>query len=240
MMRIARLLPALLACLWPVRAADLLVAAASDIAPMTAALEAGFAKTSGQRVRFTLASSGSLARQIENGAPFDVFLSASDIYVNGLSAGGFLDRATVVTYGYGRVALWSANGSARSLDDLKQPEVRHIAIPNPQHAPYGLAARQILESRGLWKSLEPKIVYGENVRQALQFAQSRNAEAVLTSWTLLKGKGILLPAEWHAPIRQTGAVVKASSQAQAARGFLQFLQSPEGKKILQDGGLITP
>ena len=109
--------------------------------------------------------------------------------------------------------------------------------PNPQFAPYGVAARAALESQGLWKEVEPKIVYGENVRQALQFAESGNVEAVITSWTLLNGKGTLLPAEWHSPIRQTGAVVKSSKQPDAARRFLKFLMSPEAQKILQDGGL---
>ena len=98
----------------------------------------------------------------------------------------------------------------------------------------------MLENRGLWKDIEPKVVYGENVRQALQFAESGNAEAVITSWTLLLGRGKLLPAEWHAPIRQAGGVVKSSAQPAAARRFLKFLTSFEGRTILQRGGLFPP
>ena len=113
----------------------------------------------------------------------------------------------------------------------------HLAIPNPQHAPYGVAARQAFESQGVWKEVEPKIVYGENVRQALQFAESGNVDAVITSWTLLIGKGKLLPAEWHSPIRQTGAVVKSSGQHDAAVRFLKFLAGAEAQKILNNGGL---
>lgn len=219
------------------QAADLLVAAASDLAPLNPAFEKSF---TGAKLRFTVGSSGSLARQIENGAPYDVFLSASEQYVKALAASGELDPATVVVYATGRLGLWSADGSVRSIDDLTNPEIKHIAIPNPEFAPYGIAARKALENRGLWKRIEPKIVYGENVRQALQFAETRNADAVITSWTLLEGRGILLPAEWHDPIRQAGGVVKRTSQAGAAREFLKFLLGTEGQKILRSGGLFPP
>ncbi|MGH9591760.1 MAG: molybdate ABC transporter substrate-binding protein [Bryobacteraceae bacterium] len=231
---------ALLIALAPASGADLLVAAASDLAPLTRPLEAGFKKASGQRVIFTLASSGSLAQQIDNGAPFDVFLSANDQYVKELVAKGRLVSDSVVVYAHGRIALWSRDGSVHSLEDLAKPQVKHVAIPNPEHAPYGVAARGAMERRGVWKAVEPKVVYGENVRQALQFAESGNVDAVLTSWTLLQGKGVLLPEEWHDPIRQAGGVVKSSTQPEAARGFLRFLTGAAGRKILQDGGLFPP
>jgi molybdate transport system substrate-binding protein len=223
-----KLLAALLLCC-SLRAEDLLIAAASDLAPLAPKLEKAYK----EKIRFTLASSGSLKQQIENGAPFDVFLSANEQYVRDL--GTLVTDVTV--YASGRIALWSPNGSVASLADLRKNSVTHLAIPNPQHAPYGVAAKEALESQGVWKAAEPKIVYGENVRQALQFAQSGNVDAVITSWTLLIGKGVLLPAEWHSPIRQTGAVVKASNQADAARRFLKFLTGVEAQKILKDGGL---
>jgi molybdate transport system substrate-binding protein len=226
-----RIFIALLFSCWSLRAADLLIAAASDLAPLAPKLE----KASKEKIRFTLASSGSLKQQIENGAPFDVFLSANEQYVKDLAAAGLVTDATV--YATGRIALWSPNGSVKSLADLKKPSVIHLSIPNPQHAPYGVAAREALESQGVWKEVEPKIVYGENVRQALQFAESGNVEAVITSWTLLIGKGMLLPAEWHSPIRQTGAILKSSAQPEASRRFLKFLISAETQKILNDGGL---
>src|SRR5580658_3531276 len=212
-------------------AADLLIAAASDLAPIAPKLEKAYP----EKIRFTLASSGSLKQQIENGAPFDVFLSANEQYVKDLAAAGLVTDTT--NYAIGRIALWSPNGSVTSLADLKKNTVIHLAIPNPQHAPYGVAARQALESQGVWKDVEPKIVYGENVRQALQFAESGNVDAVITSWTLLIGKGTLLPAEWHAPIRQTGAILKSSGHQEEARKFLKFLLSPETQKILNNGGL---
>lgn len=229
MMRLA----ALLLCCLSVHAAELLIAAASDLAPLAPKIEKAYK----EKIRFTLASSGSLKQQIENGAPFDVFLSANDQYVKDLAAAGLVTDETI--YAIGRLALWSLNGSVKSLADLKKDGVMHLAIPNPQHAPYGVAARAALESQGIWKQVEPKIVYGENVRQALQFAESGNADAVITSWTLLIGKGTLLPAEWHSPIRQAGAVLKSSSQADAGRRFLKFLLSPEAQKILNNGGLFS-
>ena len=217
-------------------AADLLIAAASDLAPFTPAFEKSFTA----KIRFTIGSSGSLARQIENGAPYDVFLSASEQYVRNLAASGNLDSTTIVVYATGRIGLWSADGSVRSLDDLTKAHVKHIAIPNPEFAPYGIAARKALETRGLWKQIETKIVYGENVRQTMQFAESRNADAVITSWTLLKNRGTLLPAEWHDPIRQAGGVVKTSVQPAAAREFLKFLSGADGRRILESGGLFPP
>jgi len=216
-----------------------LVAGASDLAPLTAALDQAFEKQSHTRVRFTLASSGSLARQIENGAPFDVFLSADERLVKELAGAGHLEP-DVIIYATGRLGLWSKDEQIHSIEDLKKPSVIHIAIANPEHAPYGIAARKALETQGLWRELQPKVVYGENVTQAMQFAESGNADAVITSWTLLIGRGALLPAAWHDPIRQAGGVVKPSGQPAMARQFLKFLTGPEGRKILQSGGLFPP
>jgi molybdate transport system substrate-binding protein len=215
--------------------AQILVAAASDLAPMAAKLEQAYGAG---KVRFTLGSSGSLKQQIENGAPYDVFLSANESYVRELADSGFVDAKTIRVYATGRLGLWSLNGAVRSLADLKN--VTHVAIPNPQHAPYGVAAKAALESQGLWKIVEPKIVYAENVRQALQFAESGNADAVITSWTLLIGKGILLPAAWHAPIRQTGAVLRSSKHPEESRRFLDFLMKDAARKIFEQNGLFLP
>ena len=182
-----------------------------------------------------------LARQIRNGAPFDVFLSASEEYVAQLADSRDIDRDSILQYALGRVGLWSKDGLVRSLEDLRSPRVKHVAIPNPLHAPYGIAAKAALESQGLWKAVEPKIVYGENVRQALQFAESGNADAVLTSWTLLHNRGaVLLPSEWHRPVRQAGGVVSASKRKAEARRFLDFLTSEAGRAVLVKFGLFRP
>jgi len=179
-----------------------------------------------------------LAGQIANGAPYDVYLSANELYVKELVDSGDLVADSVRVYATGRLGLWSADGDVRSLEQLLDPEVRHVAIANPAHAPYGVAAREALESQRLWEKLEPKIVFGENVRQSYQYAESRNADAVITSWTLIYDKGgIELPAEWHNPIRQTGGIIRRTDKAELARQFLDFLTSAEGQAILSTHGL---
>ena len=214
------------------------IAAASDLA----VAEQDLMRSSPVKdIRFAFGSSGVLARQIRSGAPFDVFLSASEEYVKQLGDSGDIERASICVYALGRVGLWSKDGLVRALPDLLSPRVKHVAIPNPLHAPYGIAAKAALESRGVWRAVEPKIVYGENVRQAMQFAESGNADAVLTSWTMLHKRGAtLLPGEWHAPVRQAGGVVVSSKRKAAARRFLAFLLSEAGREILAGHGLFGP
>ena len=208
--------------------AELLVAAASDLAPAVERLQAGF-----PAAKFVLGSSGTLARQIDNGAPFDVLLAANEQYARDLAAKGKVRPESVFVYAVGRLGL----AGAPDLAALADPKVRRIAMANPLHAPYGVAARQALEKRGLWAAVEKKIVYGENVRQALQFYESKNVDAVLTSWTLVKDKGVKLPAEWHAPVRQAAAAVTAKPEA---RAFLDYLRSEKARAILADCGLEVP
>jgi molybdate transport system substrate-binding protein len=218
-------------------APQLTVAAASDLIDVQGSLTQAFAAKSGVRLRFTFGASGGLARQIASGAPYDVFLSADEAQIHELAAAGDLLPDSVVVYARGRIALWSKRGSIGSLASLLAPQILHVAIANPGHAPYGLAAKQALEKAGLWTKLEKKIVYGESVRQALEYAESGNAEAAITAWSLVVHRGgILLPADLHSPIRQAGGVVSSSKDPQSARAFLRFLMSPEGRRVLENGG----
>ena len=220
---------------------ELLVGAASDLAAVQNQLAAEFQKATGHTFKFVLQSSGMLARQIRNGAPYDVYLSANEQYVKELAASGDLDPATVAVYAVGRLGLWSKGGSIRRLEDLLGPGIRHIAIANPAHAPYGVAAKEALEKAKLWSKLEPRIVLGENVRQALQYGESGNADAVLTSWTMVWNReGVLVAAGLHNPIRQAGGVLKSSTKAELARRFLEFLKGPAGQAILVRNGLFSP
>lgn len=219
----------------------MLVAAAADLAPTSSALSDSFLRLSSIPVRFSLGSSGLLAQQIRNGAPFDIYLSANEGFVRDLAASGHIREETVRAYATGRVGLWSATGKIKDLKDLEDSSIRHIAIPNPRHAPYGVAAEEVLRRSGLLERLQPKIVYGENVRQALEFAQSGNADAVLTAWTLLQDKGgLLLPDRLHNPIRQTGGMVSSSKNEARARKFLDFLTSPAGQEIFRKHGFAPP
>lgn len=226
----------------PLQSKELLVAAAADLAPLEAPLARAFAGVAGRKLRFVLGSSGLLTRQIEQGAPYDVFLSANEEFVRQLARAGRLEPDTVRTYAYGRLGLWSRSGRFRQIAGLLAPELRHLAIANPGHAPYGAAAQALLERQGLWAKLQPRVVYGENVRQALQYAESGNADAVLTAWSLvltLPG-AVLVPDSDYPPIRQAGGVVKGSAQEAEARRFLQLLLSAEGRRILTEGGLRPP
>jgi molybdate transport system substrate-binding protein len=221
-------------------AGDLLIAAASDLIPLESALIAGFKKVSGLNVRFSFGSSGLLLQQIQNGAPYDVYLSANQMFVeDGIRTGALASPG--VTYANGRLAIWSRSGTIDRIEQLLQPQFRRISIANPEHAPYGEAAREALEKAQLWQKLRWRIVYGENIRQALQFAETGNAEATIVSWTLVYNRGgVLIPEALHRPIHQTGAVVKITNQRSAAERFLQFLRSVEGQRILHEYGLFPP
>jgi len=206
-----------------------LVAAASDLSPIL---------SSYPDARFTFGSSGQLARQIENGAPYELFLSANRAYAERLVAAGKAKREDLYPYATGRLAMWSKSGRYKRLEDLLDPAVRQIAIANPAHAPYGQAARQALEKAGLWSRLAPKLVYAESVRQTMQFAESGNVDVTLTAWTLVHARaGILVPAEMHAPLTQYGVPVASSP---SGRRLLAWLVGPEGQKLLRAGGLFPP
>lgn len=222
-------------------AAELLVAAASDLAPLQGQLGAAFAQQSGVKVLWSTGASGTLAQQIANGAPHDVFLSANRQFVEDLVKAGRIDGSSVFVYATGRIGVWSVKGNVRRLEDLVGAGVRTIAIPNPRFAPYGVAARQALEAAGLWQQVSGRIVYAENVRQSMQYAESGNADAVITSWTLLQGRegSSLLAETLHAPIAQAaGMRVDTEHRAEAVR-FLEFLRSPAAVRIFAAHGLTA-
>lgn len=220
---------------------ELLVAAAADLTAIEQPVTEMFQRITGRKAKFVLGASGMLARQIEQGAPYDVFLSANERFVADLAKSGHLEPDSVRIYAYGRLGLWSRDGAVKRIDELRDRRVVHVAIANPATAPYGAAARQLLESAGLWKAVEGKVVYGENVRHALEFAESGNADAVITAWSLVFERGgILLPDSGHSPIRQAGGVVAGRPDEAAARRFLDLLGSEEGRRILAAHGLGLP
>jgi molybdate transport system substrate-binding protein len=217
----------------PLAACTLLIAAAADLAP----LEKEFTRAlPACEIRVSFGASGSLARQIEHGAEFDVYLAASRRYTDQLLKVNAVFPDSVTPYARGRLAVWSIHGLRwAELDNAVR-----ISIANPVHAPYGLAAKQALERQNRWQKLQPKLVYGENVRQAWQFAVTGNADATITAWSLAKNRGgELIPELWHDPIQQTAAIPNRSRNPEAAKRFLAWLKSPEGRKVLANHGL-TP
>ena len=222
-------------------APQILIGAAADLQPLQDKLVKAFSKETGVTPVFTFAASGSLAQQIEHGAPYDVYLSANERFVKQLAGSGRLLRDSVVVYAYGRIALWSKNAQIRSVTDLLRPEVKRVAIANPLHAPYGAAAKEALQSQGLWQKIESKIVYGENVAETFQYARTGNADACIVSDSLVLGKGgIVLPGSWHGRISQSGAVVAGSRKDAEARRFLRFLREGQGREILRQFGFELP
>jgi molybdate transport system substrate-binding protein len=215
----------------------LTVAAAADLAPLQPALR----KYEPNRLRFVIASSAVLSQQIENGAPYDIFLSANAAYVDRLISFGKMKPGDVRIYAVGRLGLRWGDDKPHPVSDLAQNWVRIVALPNPRLAPYGVAAQQALQHAGIWAQVQPKVVYGENVREALELFDSGNADAVLTSASLLQGKNPdLIPAEWHQPVLQKGGIVAATQSLEAARRFMDFLTSPAGQAVFAQFGFGPP
>ena len=188
-------------------------------------------------IRFVNASSSMLSQQIENGAPFDVFMSANAEYADRLGHSGKLLPSSVRIYTVGRVGVLWRDGKKHALRDLATAPVKFVGLPNPKLAPYGAAAQQALEYAGLWTMVQPKVVYGENVRQTLQLLESGNADAVLTSDSLLQGKNAeVIPDDWHKPILQKAGLVTASLNRELARRFLDFLVSADGQAVFSRYG----
>jgi molybdate transport system substrate-binding protein len=210
----------------------LTIAAAADLAVAEVPLQQAFERqNAGTRLRFVNGASAALANQIEQGAPYDVFLSAN---VNLVEALRLKDRRT---YAIGHVALLFRDHNKTNLTDLNSPDIRFIAFANPKLAPYGLAAQEALERASLWDSVKAKVVYAENVRQALQLFDSGNADAVLTAAALVgHRKAVVL----EQGVVQEGGIVATSEHKEQATRFLDWLVSPEGQKILAQFGFTSP
>jgi molybdate transport system substrate-binding protein len=222
------------------------VAAASDLQGVLPALTGRFTVATGVAITPVVGASGQLAEQIRQGAPYDVFLSASIAYVRDLVKAGHIDADSVRVYAVGRLVLVvskQSNVAVEGLADLKKPEVKRIAIANPEFAPYGLAARQTLEKSGLWESLKPKVVQAETVRQAFQFVQSGNAEVGLVAHSVAQDpevRSITVDPDLHKPILQGLGVISGSKHPEAARRFTDFVLGDEGQKLLGSFGFGPP
>lgn len=221
------------------------VAAASDLSAAFAELGKAFEKQTGNKLLFTFGATGLLARQLRERAPFDVFAAASASFVDDVVAAGACDARTRAKYGRGHLALWTRDEQAElSLAALRDARFKRIAIANPEHAPYGKAAREALVSAGLWSELEPRVVYAENVRQALQFAESGNAEAALVALslvlTLREGRFVQVDTALHRPIEQELVVCRHGKNERAGRSFAEFVSSPAGRAIMRRYGFLLP
>lgn len=197
----------------------------------------------------TYGSSGQFVQQIRNGAPFDIFLSADRALVEDITADGLADPADTFDYAIGRLVTWYPNKApaVAGLAGLTEPSIRTVAIANPEHAPYGRAALAALESTGLASDVRPKLVLGENVAQAAEFARTGNADAAIVALSLVladpvRGMGTWteVPLDAYPRLDQAGTVLKRAEHPQAARSVREVITSPAGRAILADYGFSLP
>lgn len=230
------------------------IAAAADLKFALAEIAQAFEKASGQKLKVSYGSSGNFTHQIEQGAPFELFLSADENYIFRLADTGIAaDRGAL--YAVGRVVLFAPHGSTLKVDEqladlkaaLADGRLKRFAIANPDHAPYGRAARAALQHAGLWDSIQPKLVLGENASQATQFAAAGSSQGGIVPLSLSKapeiaklGSFALIPAEWHAaePLRQRMALTRKAGET--ARAFYDYLQQPAARAVFVRYGFVLP
>jgi molybdate transport system substrate-binding protein len=252
---LAALAAALLLVLLPAPAraeGELTIAAAADLQYAMRALIPSFERYSGAHVRLVLGSSGNLTTQIEHGAPFDLFFSADVDHPAKLQQEKLIEPGSLVRYAVGQLVVYVPKNSTldferHGLAALTGPSVRKIAIANPRFAPYGRAAVDALRHAGLYETLEPRIVLGEDVSQTTQFVVSGNAQAALTALSLMfapgteaRGRYWLVPANNYPPLEQAVVIVARSSEKPLAHGFLDYIQTPEGRAIFAHYGFAMP
>ncbi len=235
-----------------IHAENITVAAAADLNYAMKDLVARYEQKTGNKVALSFGASGNFYAQIQSGAPFDLFFSADSEYPKKLAAAGPIESASLRTYAVGHLVLWVPNSlkldpKKFKMDLLLQPAVQKIAIANPEHAPYGRAARAAIEHFGLEDKIADKLVQGENISQAAQFVQSGNAQAGLIAESLamspaMKSAGRFweVPATSYPEMQQVVGILASSQHKQAAQAFLDFVTSREGAAILQQFGFGVP
>jgi molybdate transport system substrate-binding protein len=223
------------------------LAAAADLQPVLPPILASFEQQTGIHVLASYQSSATLATQIVEGAPFDLFMAADLSFPQRVIDAGKAEEDHPIPYARGTLVLWTRNDSGvatLSLDALRDPGIRTIAIANPEHAPYGRAAQAALDHTGLLDTVKPRLVVAENIAQAAQYADSGNAQAgfisltsALTPRLSADGHYIRVPADDYPPILQGAIVVRGSAGAAAAHRFLDYLRRPEIAHTLSISGL---
>lgn len=226
----------------------LTVAAAADLQYAFEEMETPFEAECGCDLVLIFGSSGKFAAQIEEGLPADVFASADVAYVEGLKEEGLIVPGSDQLYAVGRIVIAVPASSPlepTGLDLLSDPRVTRIAIANPDHAPYGLAAKQALESAGLWEAVQPRLVMGENAAQTTRFVETGDAPAGIVPLSLAvqrkdKLRFALIDAALHQPLRQAVAVLSRSKHPDLAAQFIRFINGDVGRPIMRKYGFVLP
>ncbi len=225
---------------------EIVVAAAANLTDAFAEVGPRFTSKTGIRAVFSYGATADLAKQIENGAPFDVFTAADTEHVEALERKGLLTPNSRTFYARGRLVMWLPPGrnlKAGRIEDIVAKEFDRIAVAKPDVAPYGRATVESLQALGIWKSVESKIVYAQNVSQTKQYASTGNAEVAFIPLALVpvgSGTYIEVPETSHRPIEQSLGIVQSSSNQNAARQFVEFLLSAEGQEIMVRRGYRKP
>jgi molybdate transport system substrate-binding protein len=226
---------------------NLQVAAAADLAIAFKDVGDAFQKKTGTAVVFSFGSTGLLAKQIAEGAPFDVFAAANVSYADDAIRSGACFAETKSLYAVGRIVMWTKTKDLlpTKIEDLSNPKYSKIAIANPDHAPYGQAAKQALTKAGVWSTVMPRVVYAENVQQTLEFAESGNADVAIVALSLaITSDGAFTPIDGalHDRIDQALVVCKGASASNApsdaAKSFTAFVGSPDGRAIMKHYGFL--
>lgn len=228
------------------------VAAAADLKFALDELAGAFGKAHPDiAVSVTYGSSGNFLSQIQNGAPFDLFFSADIEYPKRLAEAGLAQRGSEFRYAVGRIVVWVPRASRIPVEQgvraLAAPDVRRIAIANPQHAPYGRAAEAALRKLGVYDAVKEKLVFGENVAQTAQFVQSGAADAGIIALSLAaapalaeEGRYFELPLDAYPRMDQGGIVLDRARDPEAARAFREFVLGLQGRAILKRYGFFLP
>jgi molybdate transport system substrate-binding protein len=228
----------------------LLVAAAADLRPAFEEIGTRYTENTGHEVIFDFGSSGQLAQRIIEGAPVDVYASANVSYVDRVLESGRGDAATKATYAFGRITIWSRtdrwDGWSTLEDVVSDPAVRFMAIANPEHAPYGLAAKEALESSGLWEAIAPRLVFGENISDTQRLADTGDADVAVVALSLAlaaddRGEWVLIDEALHDPLEQALVVVTDDpDRVEAARAFAEFVNGEAGREVMVRYGFVLP
>ena len=233
-------------CVLPARADETLVAVAANFAEAVQELKPAFERASGHKLQATTGSTGKLYAQIKEGAPFHILLSADAATPERIEKEKAGVAGTRFTYAIGKLTLWSRDEGRIGADGaaaLKASDVRHVAIANPDLAPYGVASRETLQALGLWDTLKSKIVMGQNIGQTHSMVATGNAQlgfialsAVLSPRETAKGSRWDVPQNLFTPIRQDAILLNAGSKNGAAIAFIAFLKTPDARAVIERYG----
>ena len=232
-------------------AQEIKIAAAADLQFAMQDVAARFQRETGKTIKVIYGSSGNFFQQIQNGAPFDMFFSANLDYAKKVESAGLAEQGSFYQYGTGRIVIWVPNDSkidiGTGLVALANPAVKKIAIANPQHAPYGQAAVAAMKKENVYDKISDRFVLGENISQTAMFVVSGAADVGIIALSLAlsptmkdKGRYIEIPSTDYPPIEQGCVILKASTQKETARAFLEFVKTPAVAEILRAYGFAVP